>query len=168
MTRCFLCDPRCNIQCLRHLKVGLRGQKTFVRLKNRRNTSETSPKILHAPPSKYLSEWPSKRAQRRNKCPIEATRVCITTGNSEMVLAALCKSPQRLWSDTDTTEILRFTNRSTLAGDLQAKHPVWNSNISNPSVFQVFETFVICNSEISTAQSSTHYALRGRGNVPNV
>jgi hypothetical protein len=43
-----------------------------------------------------------------------------------MLLAAVYKSPQRLWSDTDITELLGFRNKSMLAGDMNAKHPVMN------------------------------------------
>jgi hypothetical protein len=35
----------------------------------------------------------------------EPAGVCIPTGNTEMLLAAVCKSPSRLQSDTDITEI---------------------------------------------------------------
>jgi hypothetical protein len=35
---------------------------------------------------------------------VEATWVCISTEITEMLLAAVYKSPQRLWSDTDIIE----------------------------------------------------------------
>jgi hypothetical protein len=41
---------------------------------------------------------------------IEATGVCIPIGNSEMLLAALCKSPGHTWNDTDVTELLNFSH----------------------------------------------------------
>jgi hypothetical protein len=52
---------------------------------------------------------------------VEATWVYIPIGNTEMFLAAVYKSASRLWSDTDITELLRFRNKSVLAGDLNAK-----------------------------------------------
>jgi hypothetical protein len=85
-----------------------------------------------------------------------------------MLLAAVCISTQKLWSDAEITELLRFTNKSILEGDLNAKHPVWNSNISNPSSLTFLELFVICNFEISTPQYSTHYTRHGRGYVFNI
>jgi hypothetical protein len=60
---------------------------------------------------------------------VGATEVCIPTRNTEMLLAAVYKSSQIMWSDTDITEPIRFRSESNLAGDLNAKHPVWNSNI---------------------------------------
>jgi hypothetical protein len=36
---------------------------------------------------------------------VEATGVCIPIRNTEMFLEAVYKSPQRLWSDTDITEL---------------------------------------------------------------
>jgi hypothetical protein len=37
---------------------------------------------------------------------IEATGVCIPTGNSEVLLAAVCKSPGHAWNDADIIELL--------------------------------------------------------------
>jgi hypothetical protein len=64
---------------------------------------------------------------------IEATGVCIPIGNIEILLASVYKSPVRAWSDADITKLLSFRRRSILAGDRNAKHPFWNSAISNPS-----------------------------------
>jgi hypothetical protein len=58
---------------------------------------------------------------------VVATRVCIPIGNSEMLLAAVCKSPGHAWNDTDITKLLSFRHKSILAGDLNAKHPFWNA-----------------------------------------
>jgi hypothetical protein len=52
---------------------------------------------------------------------VEATRVCIPIGNSEVLLAAVYKSPGRAWSDANITELLSFRPKSILAGDLNAK-----------------------------------------------
>jgi hypothetical protein len=98
---------------------------------------------------------------------VEATGVCIATGNSEMFLAAVYKSLQRLWSDTDITELLGFRNMSILADDLNAQHPVWNSKISKSSGLKLLELFVSSNFEISAPQCSKHYTPDGRDDVLN-
>jgi hypothetical protein len=64
---------------------------------------------------------------------VEATVVCIPIENTEMLLAAVYKSPQAPWSDTDITELLSFRNKYVQPGDLNPKHPVRNSRISNPA-----------------------------------
>ncbi|PNF29728.1 hypothetical protein B7P43_G12159 [Cryptotermes secundus] len=47
---------------------------------------------------------------------VEATGVCIPIGNSEVLLAAVYKSPGRAWSDANITELLSFRRKSILAG----------------------------------------------------
>jgi hypothetical protein len=37
---------------------------------------------------------------------IEATEACIPVGNSEMLLAAVCKPPGHTWNDADIIELL--------------------------------------------------------------
>jgi hypothetical protein len=64
---------------------------------------------------------------------VEATGICIPIGNSQVLLAAVYKSPSRAWNDADITQLLSFRHKSILAGDLNAKHPFWNSAVSNPS-----------------------------------
>jgi hypothetical protein len=39
-----------------------------------------------------------------------------------MLLAAVNKSPGHAWNDADITELLNFTRKSLLEGDLSAKH----------------------------------------------
>jgi hypothetical protein len=48
-----------------------------------------------------------------------------------MLPAAVYKSPGHTWNDADITKLLSFSNKLILAGDLNAKHSFWNSNISN-------------------------------------
>jgi hypothetical protein len=60
---------------------------------------------------------------------IEATRVRIPIGNSEILLTAVYKSPGRDWSDADIIELLSFRRKTILAGDHNAKHPFWNSAV---------------------------------------
>jgi hypothetical protein len=52
---------------------------------------------------------------------VEATGVCIPTGNSKVLLADVYKSSGRAWIDTDIIELLSFRRISILAGDLNAK-----------------------------------------------
>jgi hypothetical protein len=64
---------------------------------------------------------------------IEATGICIPTDKCEVLLAAIYKAPNHTWCDIDTIELLRFRNKCILAGDLNVKHPFWNSTVSNLS-----------------------------------
>jgi hypothetical protein len=75
---------------------------------------------------------PHSHVDLRPLISVEATGVCIPIGNSQVLLAAVYKSPGRSWSDADITELLSFKHKSILAGDLNAKHPFWNSVVSKP------------------------------------
>jgi hypothetical protein len=55
-----------------------------------------------------------------------------------------------------------------LAGDLNAKHTVWNSKFSNPSGLKLLDLFVNNNFEISAPQYPTRFVLNGRGNVLDI
>jgi hypothetical protein len=52
---------------------------------------------------------------------VEATGFCIPIGNSELLLAAVYKSPGRAWNDAHITKLLSFKPKTILAGDLNAK-----------------------------------------------
>jgi hypothetical protein len=80
---------------------------------------------------------------------LQATGVCIPIGNSEILLSSVYKSPDRAWSDTDITELLSFRRRSILAGELNAKHPFWNSAVSNSSDEKLMHLFYLSEFEIS-------------------
>jgi exonuclease III len=60
---------------------------------------------------------------------VEASGVCIPIGHTAMLLASIYKSPLRVWRDADITELANFRTKSILAGDLNAKHSVWNSKV---------------------------------------
>jgi hypothetical protein len=75
---------------------------------------------------------------------IEATGVCILIGNSELLFAAVCKSPDRTWNDTDIVELLSLRHKSLLAADLNDKHPFWNSLVSNPSGMKLLNLLHNC------------------------
>jgi hypothetical protein len=51
----------------------------------------------------------------------------VQTETSEGLLAAVHKSPRRARSDADVTDTLNFRTVFLLAGGLNAKSPVWNS-----------------------------------------
>jgi hypothetical protein len=53
---------------------------------------------------------------------IEATGVCIPMGNSEVLLAAVYKSPGHAWNDANINELISFRHKSLQAGDLNATH----------------------------------------------
>jgi hypothetical protein len=46
---------------------------------------------------------------------VEATRVCIPLGHSEILLAAVYKSPGRAWNNADITELLSFGQKYRLS-----------------------------------------------------
>jgi endonuclease/exonuclease/phosphatase (EEP) superfamily protein YafD len=55
-----------------------------------------------------------------------------------------------------------------LAGDLNAKQPVWNSEVSDQSGLKLLHLFVNCNFEISGPQNPTHFVSDGRGDVRDI
>jgi hypothetical protein len=63
---------------------------------------------------------------------VEATGVCIPIGNSEVLLVDVYKFPDRIWSDADIIELLSLRRKSILSCDMNAKHPFWNSIVSDP------------------------------------
>jgi hypothetical protein len=77
-------------------------------------------------------------------------------GAAEELLASLYKSSGRASSDADITELLSFRSKSILAGDLNAKHPFWNSVVSKPSGEKLMDLFDLSAFEISASQCSTH------------
>jgi hypothetical protein len=56
--------------------------------------------------------------------PIEATGICIPICSSEVLLAAVHKSPGHIWNDRDI-------RHKSLQADLNDKYPYWNSVVSN-------------------------------------
>jgi hypothetical protein len=52
-----------------------------------------------------------------------------------------------------------------LAGDLNAKHPFWNSAVSNLSGEKLMVLFDFSEFEISAPQCPTHYSPAGNGDV---
>jgi hypothetical protein len=97
-----------------------------------------------------------------------ATGVCIPIANSEVLIAAAYKSPGRAWSDADIIEFLSFRCKSILAGDLNAKHLLWNSAVSNPSGEKLLHLFGVHQFEISVPQQPTHYSPVGYGDMLDI
>jgi endonuclease/exonuclease/phosphatase family metal-dependent hydrolase len=55
-----------------------------------------------------------------------------------------------------------------LAGDLNAKHPFWNSAVSNPSGKKLMALFDLSKFQISEQQCPTHYSSAGNGDVLDI
>jgi hypothetical protein len=55
-----------------------------------------------------------------------------------------------------------------LAGDLNAKHPFWNSRVSNPSGKNLLNLFDLEDFEISAPQCPTHYSPAGNVDVLDI
>jgi hypothetical protein len=81
------------------------------------------------------------------------------------LIAAVYKSPGHAWNDTDITELLSFRHKSLLAGDPNAKHPFWNSVVSNPSGMKLLNLLYINEFEISAPLCPTHYSFVGNGDM---
>jgi hypothetical protein len=99
---------------------------------------------------------------------LEATRVSIPIGHTEMLLASVYKSPLRAWRDADITELLNLRTKSIWACDLNAKHLVWNNKVSNPLGLKFLDLCVNCHFEISAQQHQTHFVPNGRGDVLDI
>jgi endonuclease/exonuclease/phosphatase family metal-dependent hydrolase len=84
------------------------------------------------------------------------------------MLASLYKSPVHALSDADITELLSFRGRTILAGDLNAKHPFWNSAVSKPSDEKPMTLFDFCEYVISAPQCPTNYSPAGNGDVLDI
>jgi hypothetical protein len=69
------------------------------------------------------------------------------------------------WHNTD---LLGFKNKLILRGDVNTKHRVPNSKVSNPSGLKLLELFVSYSIEMSAPQCPKHYTPDGRGDVLNI
>jgi hypothetical protein len=99
---------------------------------------------------------------------VEVAEVCIPIGISEILLAAVYKSPGRAWSDANITELLNLRRKSILAGDLKAKKPFWNSADSNPSGQKLLYLFDVNQFEISALQCPIHYSPSGNSDMLDI
>jgi hypothetical protein len=80
---------------------------------------------------------------------------------NEVLLAAVYKPPGKPWGDEDVINLLNLRNKSLLAGDLNAKNIVWNSQVSNPSDEKLLALLINNEFQIPVPQSPTHYTARG-------
>jgi hypothetical protein len=99
---------------------------------------------------------------------VEVTGVCIPLAKSEVLLAAVYKSPGRAWSEADITELLSFGPKSILAGDMNAKTPFWKSEVSNHSGEKLLHLFHVNQFEISAPECPTHYSPSGNGDMLDI
>jgi endonuclease/exonuclease/phosphatase family metal-dependent hydrolase len=58
--------------------------------------------------------------------------------------------------------------KTVLAGDLNAKHPFWNSSVLNPSRVELLELFHKNEFEISAPQCPTNYSPAGNGDILDI
>jgi hypothetical protein len=68
---------------------------------------------------------------------------------SEVLFAAIYKSPGHTWNASGITEIIGLRHKLLLAGNLNAKHPFWNSTVSNSSGAELLNLLHINEFEIS-------------------
>jgi hypothetical protein len=99
---------------------------------------------------------------------IEITGLCILIGSSEVLLAAVCKSPSHTWNDADIIEFLSFRHKLLLAGDLNAKHPFCNSIVSNTLGSKLLNLLHVSEFEISASQCPTRYSPAENGNMLDI
>jgi hypothetical protein len=85
---------------------------------------------------------------------VDATEVCISIGNSEVLFGAVCKSPGHAWNDAVILKLLNFRQKSLLAVDMNVKHPFWNSVASNLSGTILQD--LLLEFKISALQCSAH------------
>ncbi|GJQ65865.1 hypothetical protein Trydic_g3967 [Trypoxylus dichotomus] len=72
----------------------------------------------------------SDRLSLRN---IEATNITVNLATGPIQLVAAYKAPNKLMLESDLSEIFSTRRATILAGDLNAKHPTWNSRLTNAS-----------------------------------
>jgi hypothetical protein len=93
---------------------------------------------------------------------IGAAGVCIATGNSEVLLWAVYKSPGHSRNDRGITEFLSFRHKSVQVGDLNAKRTFWNSVVSNQPGAKLLNLLHINEFEICNTVS---HSPTGNGDV---
>jgi hypothetical protein len=103
-----------------------------------------------------------------NLFSIEAKAVCMQTGNSEVLLSTVCKSPGHAWNGADIIALLIYTHKSLLAADPTAKYPFWNSVASSLSGAKILNLLHVNQFEISASQCLAHYSPAGSGDVLDV
>ncbi|GJQ79305.1 hypothetical protein Trydic_g16172 [Trypoxylus dichotomus] len=64
---------------------------------------------------------------------VEATNITVNMATGPVQLIAAYKAPNKLMLEADLSEIFSTRRATILAGDLNAKHPTWNSKVTNAS-----------------------------------
>jgi hypothetical protein len=80
-----------------------------------------------------------------------------------VLLAAVCKSPGHAWNYADVIDVLSFKHELLLA-----KHPFWNSVISNISGAKLLNLQHINRFGISAPKCLIHYSPAGNGDVLDI
>jgi hypothetical protein len=83
---------------------------------------------------------------------------CIPTGDCEIIVAAVSKSPCGVRRNTDIAELLINGRKFISASDLNVKHAFWNGAVSNLSGEKLLDIFGVKEFEISPPQYPTHYS----------
>jgi hypothetical protein len=99
---------------------------------------------------------------------VEGTGNCIPIVNSELMLAAVYKSPGCARNDASIIELVDLQNNSFLAGDLNAKPTFWNRADSYTSGETLLDLFDVNEFEISAPQCSSHYSPAGRSDMLDI
>jgi hypothetical protein len=89
-------------------------------------------------------------------------------GNREILLAAVYKAPGRTWSNADIAELMSLRHKCSFAGDLNVKHPSWNSPVPKSSGEKLLQLFDTNDLEISAPQCPIHYTPGGSGDVLDI
>lgn len=92
---------------------------------------------------------------------VEATTVIAKVGGREMLLAAVYNRPSLQLDTSDITALLGMKSPAILAGDLNAKHPAWNSSVSNARGNELYR-FATNNDVVVVAPDEpTHFHRHG-------
>jgi hypothetical protein len=65
-------------------------------------------------------------------------------------------------------ELLSFKHKLLLTGDLNAKHPFWNSVVFNPPGAKLLNSLHVNEFETSSPHCPTHYSPMGNGGVLDI
>jgi hypothetical protein len=79
--------------------------------------------------------------------------------------ASVCISLGHACNDADVISLLSFTNKSLLAGDLNAKYPFWKNVVFNFLGAKLLNLLHINEFEISALHCVGHYSRAGDGDV---
>lgn len=88
------------------------------------------------------------------------TTVHINSGNTELRLSAVYKSPKTILQTADIHLLLATLTNTIIAGDLNAKHTAWNSRVINTSGRLLADYLVTTiDTTVAAPTSPTHYPI---------